>query len=184
MRVVNNTESNRLFGWLCLAAAVLPLSGCNHKEDCKFDQTLIGLEGAVSANAGCIVIHRGKMLAIQSLRGKLSIPGGSSDNDESASCTAIRETLQETGLRIRPEKLESVWPNDFHMYSCRLEGVAANTTDKPSTSIRRPLEVKAIMWLGPEDFDKHPWRYPDQKEWLFQFLLNHPAPSTDRNQKR
>lgn len=133
-------------------------------NDCDLDQAMLGIESEIKANAGCIVIRDGKLLVIQSPTRKISIPGGSAHKDETAVCTAIRETQEETGLEVTPTKLAKVWENGFYIFECDA------ASRKTKRSIRQAVEVHAIHWITTEEFDNYRWRYEKQQDWLKSYL--------------
>ena len=75
-----------------------------------------------------MVVH-GKMLVVDSRRGGLTPPGGKMKKGESAQCTAHRETLEETGLDLKPGELlkeEFLGPMNLSQYRVAKEiGVPA-----------------------------------------------------------
>jgi 8-oxo-dGTP pyrophosphatase MutT (NUDIX family) len=119
---------------------------------------------SATANAGCLVLKQQQLLMVIDLSGKLSVPGGSSDGAESPSCTAHRETWEETGLDIQPRELVRVFENGFHLYHCALHD-GSGEIDPPLR-----FEIERALWLAPENFDDYPWRFPDQQQWLEQWI--------------
>ena len=65
----------------------------------------------------------------------------------------------------RPVNIEKVWSNGFVLFRCEpgKQGPA-----KPA--VRRPLEIKKVLWLAPEEFENYSWRFPEQMRWLKQWL--------------
>jgi len=49
---------------------------------------------------GCIIIENNKVLLIKQVDGHISFPKGHVENNETEEETAIRETLEETGLNV------------------------------------------------------------------------------------
>lgn len=141
--------------------------GCDTSgEYCNLDQTILGLERNLRSNAGCVVIHSDRMLLIESPLSELSVPGGTAKPVETAACTAIRETREETGLRVEPKVLLKIWENGFYLFGC-------TTVSTPvETSISQPAEVKTILWLEANEFDSYNWRFKKQKDWLKEYLLS------------
>lgn len=64
---------------------------------------------ATSSAAVAVVVHEGRVLmirrAIQPYRGSWGFPGGFQEHGESLEETAVRETLEETGLRVEVERV-------------------------------------------------------------------------------
>lgn len=63
--------------------------------------------------AGAIVVDRGRLAlvrrAINPARGKWTFPGGYVDRGEPVDRAAVRETWEETGLRVRVDRLHGVF---------------------------------------------------------------------------
>lgn len=119
---------------------------------------------ASAPSAGCLVKRDGMLLVVQGLNNKLSVPGGSSNTNESPQCTAHRETWEETGLDVRPRQLIAVFDTGFHLYFCKLHG-QSGSIDPPFR-----LEVQQAFWLAPQDFQQYQWRYSGQQSLLAEWL--------------
>ena len=127
---------------LLLVFLILPttlLTSCLSAPECSLAITSTVQE---SANAGCLVVDNQQLLLVQGLDGKVSIPGGSAKNGESAACTAFRETWEETALHTIPIQRARRWPNGFVMFECQL---VSNPND---AAILRPAEIKQVLWLS------------------------------------
>ncbi len=111
-------------------------------------------------SAGCLALQDGKLLVVQDRRGKLSPPGGSAQDGESAQCTAFRETWEETGLVLEPAELLAVFETGFHLYFCE-HHVASGEIDPPER-----FEVRDAFYLAPNDFEQWEWRFPGQEQAL------------------
>lgn len=153
---MSNPICTVILGIACLTA------GCSNQAipDCPHPNT----EPAVRS-AGCLVVTDNTLLVIREMTGKISIPGGSGEHDESGRCSAVRETWEETGLQVRAEQLVRQFDNGFHLYRCVLTG--DSTPDPQFTH-----EVREAFWLDSTSFDQHRWRFPDQKIWLKDYLLS------------
>jgi 8-oxo-dGTP diphosphatase len=135
------------------AALLVALSGCaDSAPACPFAGT-----GHSAASAGCFLASSEGLLVVQGMNGKLSPPGGSSVPGELAQCTAFRETLEETGLRLQPRELLRIFETGFHLYRCERDG--------QSGEIDPPLywEVRAAFYLPVDQFDDYEWRFPNQQ---------------------
>lgn len=143
-----------------LLMTLLFLSGCISEHPLCPD---LSHETSVKS-AGCIVLNQNRLLVMEGMNGKISIPGGSGKHDETPRCSAHRETWEETGLDIRPQQLVRQFDNGFHLYRCDLHA-NSGSIDPPFK-----LEVKRAFWLAPEAFDDHQWRFPEQKEWLRHYI--------------
>ena len=86
-----------LFSFLCLES--VPLSAQNNAPECRITP---GVESPLQGNAGCLVKIDNKMLMVRHREtAKLSPPGGTAVQQETAQCTAHRETWEETGVEVR-----------------------------------------------------------------------------------
>lgn len=113
-------------------------------------------------SAGCLALREGKVLVVRDLQGRLSPPGGSAEDGESAQCAAFRETWEETGLELEPDRLLAVFETGFHLYLCHHHDASGEIDPPPR------LEVRDAFYLSPGEFDTWPWRYPGQQQVLQQ----------------
>lgn len=113
-----------------------------------------------AASAGCLVVNDQRLLVIEGLNSKISIPGGSGNKGEPAHCTAHRETWEETGFNVEPTQLIRVFDNGFHLYDCQWHG-EPQTQTPPFY-----LEIKRAFWINAAQFDEVEWRFPAQAQWL------------------
>ena len=111
-------------------------------------------------SAGCLALREGKMLVVRDLQGQLSPPGGSAEEGESAQCAAFRETWEETGLVLAPDRLLEVFDTGFHLYLCHHHDASGRIDPPPR------LEVRDAFYLAPGEFDAWPWRFPGQEAIL------------------
>lgn len=138
--------------------AALALLGCGANQPlCPDNSPKLAVK-----SAGCMVLRQNQLLVVEGYNGKLSIPGGSGDANESAQCTAHRETWEETGLDVRPMELVRVFDNGFHLFRCDYDANSGRI-DPPFR-----LEIKRAFWLAPEAFGQYHWRFPGQEKWLAQ----------------
>lgn len=145
------------------AAIVIALAGmsaCNGEAPACPDTRAT----VAAKSAGCLVLKQQQLLMVIDHTGKLSVPGGSSDGVESPQCTAHRETWEETGVDVRPTALVRVFGNGFHLFQCELH--------PGSGEIDPPLrfEIQRALWLAPDKFKQHSWRFPEEQAWLEQWI--------------
>lgn len=159
----------KFFSLAAIAAAGFTLAGCVDSTKPLPPSCPTGLNHQPAKSAGCLSVEDGKLLVVQGMNNKVSIPGGSSNPQEPAHCTAHRETWEETGLNVTPTQLIRVFDNGFHLFECQAD------SDTPLSEPPFYLEIKQAMWLRANDFDQFQWRFPEQKEWLRQQMPN-PAP--------
>lgn len=128
----------------------------------------IGENPVYAPSAGCFSTLDQRLLVVQGLGGSISPPGGRSKNNETAQCTAIRETLEETGLTLQPGRRLATFATGFQLYEC-LRGANAGQLNK-----QRSVEVRRAFYLHVNDFADWKWRYP-QQEALFRRLIASPG---------
>ena len=115
---------------------------------------------------GCIVVRDdGHLLMVQNHRGFWSTPGGHLDLGENPVECAVRETVEETGVRVTSVEFVAI-TNDVlpdagrHYITIWMRAVAEDTT----LSIRDPAEIAAAGWFAPDDL-------PEPKHLYFVNLL-------------
>jgi 8-oxo-dGTP pyrophosphatase MutT (NUDIX family) len=144
---------------LCIAAGLaLLLGGCElaaAPPPCPVKDSAV-----LAPSAGCLALLDGKVLVVEDLSGKLSPPGGSAEADESAQCTAFRETWEETGLELAPTELLAVFDTGFHLYRCDHHAESGVIGPPPR------LEVRNAFYLAPTEFGAWEWRFPGQEREL------------------
>lgn len=116
---------------------------------------------SMKGNAGCLAVNpNGELLMVkQRVSGAWAMPGGTAEPGERAVCTALRETLEETGYGVEATQLLGVMPNGFHVFACQLMpdqtvGVADN------------IEISAVDWLDKNERDHVKWRFEAQKNQI------------------
>ena len=115
-------------------------------------------------SAGCFTVSEEGLLLVQGMSGRISVPGGSSLSDESAQCTAFRETWEETGLSLRPGQLLTIFDTGFYLYRCERHA-GSGEIDPPMR-----LEVLGAFYLPAARFEEFQWRFEDQRELLKDIL--------------
>jgi 8-oxo-dGTP diphosphatase len=122
----------------------------------------IGKAPFIAAGSIAVVVGaEGRLLmGLRSDDGSWDFPGGYTNLGENAAQTAVRETVEETGLRVLPERLMGVWappepwiyPNGDPVYSvasvfrCRLVGgiPRADLVETTRLAWFTPPEVRAL----------------------------------------
>ncbi len=148
---------------ICITLLAL-LSSCANPPSCTDDKSA---NTTTAPSAGCITLLDGHLLLVQGLNGKVSVPGGSTNTGEAAECAAQRETWEETGLEVRAEQLVRSFDNGFQLYQCN-----ATTETSIQTELTPPfrLEIRQALWLPPTQFDQFEWRFPEQQQWLAEWI--------------
>ena len=71
---------------------------------------------SIKPSAAALVVRDGAILLTQrSDNGNWSMPGGAQDPGESLTQTAIRETLEESGIQIRPTGVAGIYTDPKHV---------------------------------------------------------------------
>ena len=71
---------------------------------------------SVKPGAAAFVLHDGKILLTQRAdNGNWSMPSGAHDLGESLTRTAVRETLEETGITVRPTEVVGIFTDPRHV---------------------------------------------------------------------
>ncbi|WP_159931230.1 NUDIX hydrolase [Oceanicoccus sp. KOV_DT_Chl] len=143
------------------------LSGCYQSAPiCPANDTLPAAE-RFAPSAGCLTLVDGKLLVVEDFNQKLSIPGGSSQKNETSRCTAHRETWEETGISTIPFTFIHQFDSGFHLYHCKIKSNDAN--------INPPLRLEnlRVFWLAPDQFSNYQWRYTGQQDWIAGWITQH-----------
>lgn len=150
------------------ALCVFAVSACAPAPDCKLQA---GQKPHQAANAGCAIRH-GRQLLVVVQRGsnRLNVPGGGQRANESAQCTAHRETWEETGIDVSVAQLLHVFDNGFHLYDCRTASPDFDPEKLPSPPWHSWSEVTAVRWVNPTQTPTGEWRYPQKLPALLQVL--------------
>lgn len=81
-----------------------------------FDDPAAPPANSVKPSASAFVLHDGRLLITQrSDNGNWSMPGGAHDPGESLTRTAIRETIEETGITVRPVGITGIYTDPRHV---------------------------------------------------------------------
>jgi len=112
----------------------------------------------LKGNAGCLIQEKNKILLVTQNSGKLSLPGGTSNSNETAQQTAIRETYEETQLLVSPVKLIKIFKNNFYLFECHI---------KKHPKILQPLksfnhEITRVGFYDINSLNPSDLRYPSQ----------------------
>ena len=133
--------------------------------------------GPVIDCAVCVIRDRSRVLIAQrneddSFGGFWEFPGGKKENGETLEACAVREALEEVGLRIEVEKRLMTVRNPYrerhinlHFFLCRAADVRA-----------RPLECRDCRWVEVRELAKY--SFPPANETVIAFLRQNPAPAS------
>ena len=123
--------------------------GCRH---CPYGETLTRLRASV------LCLHDGKLLIVRMKEPKTGVirpypPGGAIDEGESPEAAAIRETLEETGYRVRLEKQSESVRRYLYKWGGRDVDVTTHffpaVLDNPASPpvAFRNEEIVSVEWL-------------------------------------
>lgn len=113
--------------------------------------------------AGCMIRIADRLLLVRHLfGGKLGVPAGYASGQESARCTAYRETTEETGLEVTVHELLREYANGFQLYRCRPTGAIqpGDMIDVPTPGVS---EISAVVLTDPATVPPSEWRFPEQR---------------------
>ncbi len=152
-----------------LVATVGLTAACTPAPPCAVDQSQVDQR---KGNASCFIeSHERALVTRYRFSGRLIFPGGTARKNETAQCTAHRETWEETGLNVT---VGPHWtrvgftPN--HIYKCAAApSISAETI--PVLPWRSRIEVSDIQWVDLTELQPREWRYPRQLRQI-QRLLN------------
>jgi undecaprenyl-diphosphatase len=120
------------------------------------------------ASAGCLIRLGDRALLVRDAWSRrLSLPGGGGEPGENARQTAVRETLEETGLRVRVGETLRQWPW-FTIFSCEPEERVTLLTFADGVRLIPPPsslnEIEEVVAADPSLVPARDWRFPDQAD--------------------
>ena len=126
-----------------------------------YDDPAAPAANSLRPSASAFVLHRGAILLIRrSDNGNWSMPGGAQDLGESLSMTAVRETLEETGIAIRLTGLTGIYTDPRHLIHYTSDDEvrqefsvvyrAEYVSGEPTTS----SESTDVAWVPMDELDK------------------------------
>lgn len=118
-----------------------------------------------AAGAFVVACHEGRpaMLGVLHVRHgqeRFALPAGYVDRGESPGDAARRETLEETGYRVRVQKFLGSPPGnpDLAVVLAEVTGRQAPLPDA--------LETVSPIWTDPNRVPRERWRFPGDREWI------------------
>ncbi|WP_421133574.1 NUDIX hydrolase [Alteromonas sp. A079] len=151
---------------LSFILVVLTLLGCDAEPPsspaCRNVLQHDEFTSSLSRAAGCVIVTEGKMLFItHRLSGKLDIPGGGQDDNESLACTAHRETWEETGFNVEVNDVVGTTSKGMTLFSCHLDAGIAKLPDAFAPPPWRKIEVISLQKHDPFTLTHDALRFPD-----------------------
>lgn len=118
----------------------------------------IGHDPIIMTCAGCAVLDGAGRLLLQQRgedRGPWGLPGGAMELGETIEATAVRETFEETGLRVRPDTLLGVYTGEEHTYANGdvVQSVVVVLTATPVAGrlMEDGIETVRLAWFPLDD---------------------------------
>jgi len=144
---------------------LLLLIACSKKTpapECKIE---IANKSNAEGNAGCFIQNNGKLLLIrQRFSSKLSFPGGTHERDETAQCTAHRESWEEAGVNVTVGRTLFIHKNKYYLFKCDIP----ENTDLLTTN--DPIEILDVLWIDPRKTSITDWRYSTDRALSIELL--------------
>lgn len=118
---------------------------------------------SVKPSAGCFVRRGGEVLLIERTdNGNWSMPGGAMDPGESLAGCAVRETWEETGVRVEATSVLGLWTDPGHRIEYTSDGevrqeftvifAARYVSGEPTSS----SESRRVVWVPIDEVDQLP----------------------------
>src|SRR3954453_5914256 len=115
---------------------------------------------SVKPSAAVFVVHDGKVLLTQRTdNGNWTMPSGAMDPGESLSETAVRETLEETGIRVKLVGVVGIYTDPRHVIhytsddEVRQEFTVVYRAEYVSGEPTTSSETTIVEWVKVEDVD-------------------------------
>ena len=140
-------------GWLLLVGL---LAGCGESPPpCHYTG-----QPDTAPSAGCLVVHYGRLLLVETRTGGFTPPGGTVGPGDIPQCAAELETWEESRVEVEVGDLFHRFRNGFRLYWCTPVGEAEPRVDPWQ------LEVIEAGFYDPDVLADLEWRFPDQAEML------------------
>lgn len=152
---------------LTVIICVLTLFGCQPQApsspSCRIWQETAtdSLLDNASAAACLIRIDKSVLMIRHRLSGKLDLPAGGSERNESARCTAHRETWEETGFNLEVGKLLTYSSSGMPIFQCTGDSSLQALADKVAAPDWSQTEVTELLRVNPFDINDEALRVKD-----------------------
>ena len=136
------------------------------------------------SGAGCLIkLDEGLVMVKDAWSGKYSIPGGGLKSGEETKHCAIRETLEETGIKVEIDA-DLQQHNDFHIFLCspteEVNALKNCTTQSKYIIGNIPLrvmsrnEIQSVSLIDPTLLPVPMWRFPLSRESIVTLFNDTP----------
>ncbi len=119
---------------------------------------------SIKPSAAAFVLHDDKiLLTCRTDNGNWTMPGGAQDPGESLTATAIRETLEETGIAIRATGVAAIYTDPKHVIhytsddEVRQEFTIVYRAEYVSGEPTASSETTQVEWVLPPIWTPSPW---------------------------
>lgn len=148
-----------------------------------YDDAAAPPANSVKPSASAFVLHDGKVLMTKrSDNGNWTMPSGAHDPGESLSMTAVRETLEETGITIRPVDVVGIFTDPRHVIhytsddEVRQEFSVVYRADYVAGEPTCSSETAEVKWVPVAELDRLTmdrsqrerlqWALSQQRTWI------------------
>jgi 8-oxo-dGTP pyrophosphatase MutT (NUDIX family) len=118
---------------------------------------------SVKPSASAFVLRNGKVLMSRRVdNGNWTMPSGAHDPGESLSMTAVRETLEETGITVQPVGVAGIFTDPRHVIhytsndEVRQEFSVVYRAEYVSGEARCSSETNQVEWVPVDELDDLP----------------------------
>jgi hypothetical protein len=112
--------------------------------------------------AGCLIRVQDKLLVLKHSSSDLyDLPFGDPISEESAQCTAHRNTWEKTGFNVEVDQLLGVTQSGIMLFSCSLSGGFTSEDGPISPPSWVDSQIQHIDFIDPFDTRHDLWQNPD-----------------------
>lgn len=131
------------------------------------------MKPSIIGPAGCLIQYQGLILVLKNRKSqKWSLPAGKNLEKETAETTAIRETLEETGLKVKIKRLLHIFtaPQIFYLF----EGVLLKENKNPPLTLSIPLksqhEISEASFRDFKAIKAESFRFPEALTVIYKLV--------------
>lgn len=119
-----------------------------------YDDPAAPAANSIKPSASAFVVHEGQLLMTRrSDNGNWTIPGGAQDPGESLTQTAVRETIEEAGVKVSPTGIAGIFTDPRHLVhytsndEVRQEFTVVYRADYLSGDVAISDETTEVTWV-------------------------------------